>query len=226
MLSLALLISRNERGLVTDKLSASLFAGSAYLSRVRERSIGMTDIRLIDERQLIADYLRGDSGAFRTVGEWIDTALKGGFFSLRQDWDDVRQEVQARLLQNLKLDRFDGRSTLRTYVMRITRNVCVDATRRSSRRRERCLVPADLAMTPEGSGEPAPDPLARDVVLKIMTALSEGERLLIEMIFGENCSYSEAAQRLGIKEGAVKTRVFRCKNRIVKRYQRLTRGRR
>jgi RNA polymerase sigma factor (sigma-70 family) len=183
----------------------------------------MRETNSLDERQLMRDYERGEPAAIRAVDEWIDAALRAGFFSLREEWDDVRQEVRTRVLENLRNERFDGRSTLRTYVHRITRNVCVDMSRRAYRHRERSLDPAKppRAMRAAPGGPSAM--IARDLVGKILGALTEGDRILVDLVFGEQCSYAEVAQRLGITEEAVKTRVFRCKNRMLKRYERLTR---
>ena len=67
----------------------------------------------------------------------------------------------------------------------------------------------------EGSG--GTDVIARDLLLRVIHGLPEGDRLLLTLVFGEHLSYSEVARRLGITEGAVKTRMCRCKDRIVQR---------
>jgi len=172
---------------------------------------------------LMEDYGRGDPAAARLVDQWIDAALKHGFYSLRAEWDDLRQEVRMRLLLNLQNDRFAGRATLRTYVQRITRNVCIDRWRQSRRHEAANPSQPERATWELGSGSGLSAHIARDLVDKLMGRLTEGERLLVELVFGENCSYSEVALRLGISEATVKTRVFRCKGRIVTFYERLHR---
>jgi RNA polymerase sigma-70 factor (ECF subfamily) len=183
----------------------------------------MRDTNLLDERQLMRDYGRGDPAAVRLVDQWIDAALRQGSYSLRAEWDDLRQEIRMRLLLNLENDRFAARSSLKTYVYRITRNVCVDRWRQVRRRDREVSSQPERATSAPGTGSGLSAHIARDLVDKLMGRLTESERLLVEMVFGENCSYSEVAQRLGISEATVKTRVFRCKGRIVKFYERLDR---
>ena len=184
----------------------------------------MAETNLLDERQLIADYGRGDPTAVRTVDGWIDAALRMEFQSLRGEWDDLRQEVRARLVQNLRLERFAVQSSFRTYVHRITRYVSIDLKRRARHRREEPIEGDALPPAAIASDGGLRAHLARDLVDKIFGRLAEGDRLLMEMVFGESCSYAEIARRLGVTEAAVKTRVFRCKNRILEHHARLTRG--
>ena len=85
-----------------------------------------------DERRLIERYLQGDASAARILDGWIEIALRESLRSPRARWDDLRQEVQARVLRNLTGGLFDGQSTLRTYVHQISKNVAVDFGRRAA----------------------------------------------------------------------------------------------
>ena len=178
----------------------------------------------LDERQLVRGYLHGDPGATRAIDDWIDAGLRAQFASLRAEWDDLRQEVRTRLVDNFRRNRFDGRASLRTYVNRITRNTCVDLTRRAFRRREAGLDDREQGLVDERWPAQMSAHIAHDVVVKILAELSGEDRHLLALVFEENCSYAEVARRLGITEAAVKTRVFRCKERVLRHYERLTRG--
>jgi RNA polymerase sigma-70 factor (ECF subfamily) len=175
-----------------------------------------------EERRLIERYLQGDPSAARTLDDWIDVALRESHSS-RAEWDDLRQEIQARVLRNLTGGLFNGRSTLRTYVHRITKNVAVDFGRRAYRRREVGMDPADpklaaLAVEPSGlAGH-----LARDLLDRILRELSEEERHLLHLVFELHYSYEEVSDALGIPEGTVKSRVSRCKDRLLKLRRDLT----
>jgi len=63
--------------------------------------------------------------------------------------------------------------------------------------------------------------MARDLLLKILEDLSREDQLLVQMVFAEHCSYAEVARRLGISEGAARTRMSRCKDRLVESGRRL-----
>ncbi len=168
------------------------------------------------EREIIDGFLAGETYSVRIVDGWIDTVLHGEFAGLREDWDDLRQEVRTRVFRNLSRSRFDGRSMLRTYVHRIARNAGIDAARRTHRRREEPFSArgghSDAADQLSGEG----GLIARDLLARILEGLPEGDRLLLHLVFAEHLSYAEAAGRLGISEDAVKVRMFRCRDRLLR----------
>lgn len=176
----------------------------------------------VEDRLLIGGYLRGDAAAIGVVDGWIDVVLRENFHSLKETWDDLKQEVRIRLFRNLSRGAFNGRSSLRTYVHRIAKNVCIDFTRRASYRRETEAVSEREPAPSGGSRGEVSAWVARDFLRKILAGLSEEDRLLIRLVFDENCSYQEVAGRLGIREGTVKSRMARCKERILQRRRELT----
>jgi RNA polymerase sigma-70 factor (ECF subfamily) len=164
------------------------------------------------EDLLIAALLRGDPSAFRTLDGWIGVVLGETLPAARPDWEDLRQEVRIRVFRNLARGSFDGRASLRTYVHRIAKNVCIDHVRMSARRREGPAV-ADEP-TEESSAEAS---AARDLLAKLLDGIREEDRRLIRMVFLERLSYREVADRLGVPEGTVKSRMARCKERLLTR---------
>ena len=170
-----------------------------------------------DDRQLIQDYLRGDRAALQTLDGWIEVVLHEHFRSLEQDWDDLRQEVRIRVLRNLCRGSFSGRSSLRTYVHRIAKNVCIDFSRRAYRHREGTPVLEEIPVDAVGPKGVFSGWIARDLLDKILKDLTEEDRVLIRMVFSDHYSYREVARELGIPEGTVKSRMSRCKDRILKR---------
>ena len=76
-----------------------------------------------DERELLAALRAGDEGAFsRIVSEWSRPmlALARGFVSTEASAEEVVQETWLAVIKGL--DRFEGRSSLRTWVYRIMVN--------------------------------------------------------------------------------------------------------
>ncbi len=172
-----------------------------------------------DQRRLIEDYLGGEPSALRLVDGWIQTVLEQGFRRLQRDWDDLRQEVRVRVLRNLRQGDFDGRSALRTYVHRITKNVCIDSIRRARSRRAR---EAGARSDPAAAHDPPSSGyLAREILEKVLEGLSPEERRLLHQVHFEHHSYAELAAMMGISEGAVKVRVHRCRRHLLKRRREL-----
>jgi len=176
----------------------------------------------LDEKDLIDAFVQGDAAAVRTIDDWIAAVLKSEFVSLKAEWEDLRQETRVRVFRNLSQSRFDRRSSLRTYVHRIAKNVCIDASRLAWRHYEKPGVAE--ARRGRSTGEADEASMARDFCRKVLHGLKDSDRQLVSMVFHENCSYSEVARRLGISEGAVKTRMSRCKDRLVARGRRLLGG--
>ena len=174
----------------------------------------------VEQARLIEAFLRGDHEATRIVDGWIEVALHGGFRSLRDDWEDLMQEIRLRIVENLRGGRFAGDSALRTYVHRISRNAAIDLARRAYRHRERDRLTADGPGATLARDEPAAA-ISRDLLSKLLAVLSERDRRLIDLVFAQHLSYAEVAQRLGVKEGTVKALVFRSRSRLLRRWSSL-----
>jgi RNA polymerase sigma-70 factor, ECF subfamily len=172
-----------------------------------------------DDRALIRAYLAGEARAVSTVDGWIEIVLRKEFRALQGEWEDLRQDVRIRVLRNLRNTRFGGDSELRTYVHRIAKNAGIDLWRRISRRREQS---GSDRVTREGGVDGGQAGVtSRDLLRKILSGLSAEERRLLELVHGQHLSYAEVARLLGVAEGTVKARVFRCRERLLVRRRRL-----
>jgi len=189
--------------------------GSVVPAPVRRASEG--------DRRLIRDLLAGEASAIASLDSWIRVVLRTDFQGLLEDWEDLLQEIRLRVIRNLRGDRFRGRSELRTYVYRIARNTCIDARRRAAGRRElpgAVLEPlSDRAAAQDGTA----GLISRDLLRKLLLAATPAERHLLEMVHAEHLSYAEIARQLGVPEGTIKARVFRCRDHMLALRRRLLR---
>lgn len=176
-----------------------------------------------DDRRLVRNLLAGEPEAIATLETWVQVVLRTEFRALSEEWQDLRQEIHLRVFRNLRGGRFCGRSELRTYVHRIARNTGIDLWRKVSARRE---LPAGR-VDPPAEGAPArgdaTDVMSKDLLRKILLGASDDDRRLLEMVHGEHLSYAEIASRFGVAEGAIKSRVFRCRTRLLAVRRRLLR---
>ena len=176
-----------------------------------------------DDRRLIMRLLAGNTQAIATLDSWIQTVLRTEFHSLHQEWDDLRQEIRMRVFANLRAGRFQGASELRTYVHRIARNTCIDAWRRAAPRREPASDPAFERRREIASDETTERLISRDLLRKILLGSTPEERHLLHLVHAEHLSYAEIARKLGVAEGTIKARVFRCRDRLLALRRRLLR---
>lgn len=174
-----------------------------------------------EDATIVRAFLGGDVAALARVDGWIDVVLVRDFSTLREDWGDLRQEVRTRLFRNLSRGDFNGHARLRTYVHRITKNVGIDLARKAYRRREVSFSKSERLIPAGRMPSPGPATRARDLIQKLEQGLNREDRLLIRLVFQEHASYTEVATMMNTTVGAVKTRVHRCKARLLIRYRSL-----
>jgi RNA polymerase sigma-70 factor, ECF subfamily len=152
--------------------------------------------------------LENDPEALEQVLRWIATALASPrFWSLRGEWLDLEQEVLARVVESLRLNRFDNSRDFRSYVQGVARFTSLQALSRQPRI-------ASISDTSLLKAADAPSPerevIDRQLVRRIIDLASEDCRELFRLYFFEVRSYEEIARSLGIPVGTVKSRLFRC----------------
>ncbi|WP_445548361.1 MULTISPECIES: RNA polymerase sigma factor [unclassified Frankia] len=139
------------------------------------------------------------------------------------------REAAAEIVQDVLVHlwehplRFDpGRGNLRAYLVVIARRRAVDWVRREHVRRPSDAVARELAGLPDG-------PAADAVVLSEATAamvrqgvadLPHQLREAVELAFFDGCTYREAAARLTIPEGTVKSRIRTALHKLAVRLER------
>lgn len=120
--------------------------------------------------------------------------------------DDLTQETYLRAFGSLH--RFEGRSSVRTWLLAIARRVCADAVR-TRRRRRLTMVrdDADLAEVPSPGGT---DPVGESAGVADLLARMDPDRreaFVLTQLLG--LSYAEAAEVAGCPVGTIRSRVAR-----------------
>jgi RNA polymerase sigma-70 factor, ECF subfamily len=158
----------------------------------------------IDERELVRRCQRGEAGAFEQL--CVQHAASIYRFCYRlcghvADAEDLTQEVVIAAYQGL--DRFAGRSALRTWLYQIALNRWKHL--RTSHPLERLTLEEAAAslMTPD----PAPGKIEQLSLEKALARLPEPLREAFLLVKAEGLKYREAAQVLGIPQGTVQSRV-------------------
>ena len=201
----------------------------------KPRTKTRVDHKNSEEADLVRRIQAGDQLAFREIVERYQSKVFSIIFGIlrnHNDAEDIAQQVFAKVFFSVR--NFDFRSSILTWIYKITVNECYDYLRK---KRVRKLVyesdfSAEDAQRMEAA-DPAIDPAApldqalaqRDLVMKLLSKLSEEDRSLILLKEVEGHSVEELAAMTGLNENTIKVKLFRTRQKLVKAAQRLGRGR-
>jgi RNA polymerase sigma-70 factor (ECF subfamily) len=116
--------------------------------------------------------------------------------------EDVCQETLLRAWRNASvLDESQG--SVRAWLFTVARNIVIDESRT---RRARSEVPMGELPEPAGDGDSSDELLMTWVVADAVTRLSPEHRAVLQETYFKGRPVAEAARRLGIPEGTVKSR--------------------
>ncbi len=130
----------------------------------------------------------------------------------RNSADDLTQETYLRAFGSLH--RFEGRSSLRTWLLSIARRVCADAVR-SRRRRRLTLVREDADLEALGAGDGADRVGEGAAVADLLARLSSDRREAFVLTQLLGLPYAEAAEVAGCPVGTIRSRVARARADLV-----------
>src|SRR6188508_243911 len=146
------------------------------------------------------------------------------FVGRHDEAEDLTQEIFLRIFKALHT--FDRRANFQTWLISISRNLCIDHYR--SRRKERETMARDIDasnLTPASTDRGPYSQLEQaDVKQLIKTALAELPATLREAVVLRDLqefSYLEIADRLHLPEGTVKSRINRGRLELARQISRL-----
>lgn len=127
---------------------------------------------------------------------------------------DLTQDTFIRAFQ--AIGRFDGRSSLRTWLFRIAYNLCIDRSRRVDRTPQEYRIDAAFAdeevfEIPDDRWDPEHMVLTDELIAKVeegVLSMSDKLRSVLLLHDREDMSYEEIAGILGVPIGTVKSRLF------------------
>jgi RNA polymerase sigma-70 factor (ECF subfamily) len=194
-----------------------------------------------EEADLVARLREGDEDAFETLVDrhyGMMLAVARGYVRTRAIAEEVVQEAWVGVLNGI--DRFEGRSSLKTWIMRIVANIAMSRGEREAR-----SVPFS-SLAAEEHDEPAVEPdrfraegdafpghwraypgnwaslpddalLGRetvDVVLRAIEELPAAQRVVITMRDVAGCSAEEVCGTLDVSEGNQRVLLHRARSRV------------
>jgi RNA polymerase sigma-70 factor (ECF subfamily) len=192
------------------------------------------DYKSTEEAGLVRRAQDGDEMAFREIVERYQSkvfSLIYGILRNHNDAEDIAQQVFTKVYFSIR--NFDFRSSLLTWIYKITVNECYDYLRKKKVRKlvyesdftEEDALRMENSETARDPKRPVDVTLAqRDLALKLLSRLPEEERTLLLLKEVEGHSVEELAEMTGINENTIKVKLFRARQKLLKVAQRLTRS--
>jgi RNA polymerase sigma-70 factor, ECF subfamily len=147
-----------------------------------------------EEAELIRRCVGGDDAAWRTLLHLHHRALYSVAYRVTLHADEAEDAVQESWVRIAKaLPRFDGRSSFRTWAIRILVNQAITSVK--ARRATVPIEETDRIAAPGGAARSREEALdLRDA----LAALSPEERAAVVLHYAEGYTFKEIAQSLGI----------------------------
>jgi RNA polymerase sigma-70 factor (ECF subfamily) len=196
-----------------------------------EQVPGDETLGMLVEQELIERARGGDTAAFNEMVLAYRRRILGTISRLigrPEDVEDVAQEVFVRLYYSL--DQLRTPEVFEPWLYRLTVNASYDYLRRSKRRGESRMADLSeqqvmMADSLAGGRQDAEDRQrgeVREFVDALFRHVSEEDRLLLTLKEVEGLSLKELEKIYSVNENALKVRLFRARQRVLKAYNSAT----
>jgi len=187
---------------------------------------------MLVDQDLIRRARSGDEAAFHDVVVAYRKRILGTVFRLigrQEDVEDVGQEVFLRLYYSLEQLRTP--EVFEPWLYRLTVNAAYDYLRKQRRQpesrmadlsEEQVLV-ADAVAAGKKDLEEREKTRVREVVGLLLDQVSEADRILLVLKEVEGLSLKELEKIYQVKENAMKVRLFRARQRVLRGFQAIER---
>jgi RNA polymerase sigma-70 factor (ECF subfamily) len=186
---------------------------------------------MLVEFELIQKAQQGDSGAFNQVVSAYRRRILGTISRLigrPEDVEDVAQEVFIRLY--FSLGQLRTPEVFEPWLYRLTVNASYDYLRKSRRRiesrmadlSEQQVMMADAVAGSRAQTDETEKRRVRDTVQELLGTVSEEDRILLTLKEVEGLSLKELEKVYHVNENALKVRLFRARQRVIKKMNEVT----
>jgi RNA polymerase sigma-70 factor (ECF subfamily) len=177
--------------------------------------------------RLIEQCLAGDQAAWELIvrQNWrkvFNVAYK--FVGKHDEAEDLTQDIFLKIFKALAT--FDRRANFQTWIISISRNLCIDHYRSVRKERQTIAREVDTADLQPASRDRGPYHAAehqdiRAMLRQALQKLPVTLRTAVVLRDLQELSYQEIADRLGLPEGTVKSRINRGRIELAHQLRRL-----
>jgi len=180
-------------------------------------------IETLIQRCLAGDQLAWEAIVRQYRRKVFNVAYK--FVGRHDEAEDLTQDIFLKVFKSL--DTFDRRANFQTWLISVSRNLCIDHYR--SVRKERETIDRDVDstdVTPPSVGTPGQIAALEqrdrvELLRQAMAGLPATLRTAVLMRDIQECSYHEIARKLKLPEGTVKSRINRGRTELARQIRKL-----
>ena len=193
--------------------------------------VSFSDSRPTSDDALVELVLNGDETAFAEIFDRYKrhvTRTVGRFFSGRPEVEEHVQQAFVKAYTSLSRYRGGEENSFAAWITRITVNICYDEFRRRQRRGQSLFAEmttdeVDYVETiVDGRDRTAEQQLAAsEMADRVLSGLDPMDRVAMTLVYSEDNPLADVAKMLDISVSNLKSRLFRCRNLIKKRYSHL-----
>ena len=186
----------------------------------------MSERNILDDENTVAAWRQGNLAAFEQIVISHQKSMYNVAYRISGNEADAADIVQDAFISAWKkICDFRGESKLSTWLINITINQARTRWQqnRQKQRREDCLdqpsEKGDSAPLQVASGRPSALELLeqdqlRELLERCINALENGFREVLVLRDMREMAYEEVAQALGLRDGTVKSRLFRAREAV------------
>lgn len=127
--------------------------------------------------------------------------------------EDIFQDVFVKV--SLKISTFEGNSSIKTWIIRITINTCKDYLKSAWNRRVVPMVEyQEDQITSESDFDVVDNQDSKELIRKSVMSLPDKYKDVILCVYFQEMSITEAAKSLNLAEGTVKSRLARARQKL------------
>jgi RNA polymerase sigma-70 factor (ECF subfamily) len=194
-------------------------------------AVSFSDGRPTSDEALVELVLNGDETAFAEIFDRYKrhiTRTVGRFFSEKPEVEEHVQQAFVKAYTSLSRYRGGEENSFAAWMTRIAVNVCYDEFRRRQRRGQSLFAEmttdeVDYVETIVSDRDRTPEQqlASAEMADRVLSNLDPIDRVAMTLVYSEDHPLADVAKMLDISVSNLKSRLFRCRNLIKKRYSHL-----
>ncbi len=191
-------------------------------------TVDHTDRSQVTDESLVTGVLNGDETAFAEIFERYKRPVArvvGRYFRERSDIEEFVQQSFTKAYFSIRKFRGGEDKAFAAWLTRISINVCYDEFRRRQRKGESLFSEinsneAEYVETIMDGRQPNVESslIAKQLAEKLLSSLEARDRIAMALVYTEDYSLDEVAEMIGISNSNLKSRLFRCRSFLRKRF--------